>query len=749
MRSERLLVALVALIATYAFFYEYLPPFKRVHLWSDIGGYHYPLQRYAFQSLKEGRIPQWDSSIYCGITFIGNVQAALLYPPTWLMYAAVWRLPRIPFKALEVFTFLHVWLAFLLCYMWLRGRSGKLASLLGAAVFAWTGYMVYQVLHPGVVGAMTWLPLALWGVDEAVDRRQWRPLWKVAAASALSFLAGYPAAWIVNCVIIVAYALGSRRHWRAATGACVALLASVPLFIVQLLPTMEARSFMVLEPKYGPGAYSLGTLLRSYFVPNWFNFNPGHSPAFEPGCMYLYLGLPALFAIAWAIWRHKGRAYFQPVFGLAVALLLVHPPHFLLRAVERVPALNYTMQPFNFYAAVAAMAALISAISLNDFLESRAEGTMPGWALFASATALVVWSFRELWIWHRGGLFATGTRAVVQTAIALVLFSLCLWCARQTTGGRRTLIAAIFLFDGQCRLRARARYRRRTLIAAILLFAAATDYKVFGSGRWFNAVNGDADNEHLPYGIAGIDDAAYRAMRENRQYRVVTDDAAGPHPVQYRYWGLATPEGVDPLVSVQYKQTIQHWVPFQTNRLFYTDVLNEDMLQTLGVRYVLVRDGAEHDPVLAASPNFRLIGRKDIFCHVYEYLHARPPYHWEDERSGLVKPTAWVPERREFLVRSDRGGRFVLIEQFFPGWRAIVDGHPVEIERWGGAFQAIRLTAGEHRVRFEFRPVSVQIGAAINVLAVVALLVLVWADSRSRLSNAASNLAVENPPKKS
>ena len=223
-RGERWWVALLALIATYGLFCEYLPPFKRVHLWSDVEGYHYPLQRYAFQSLKEGRIPQWDPSIYCGIPFAGNVQAALLYPPTWLMYAAVWSLQRIPFKALEVFTFIHVWWAFLLCYMWLRGRGGKLASALGAGTFAWTGYMMVQVLHTGVIGAMTWIPLALWGVDEAVDRRDWRPLWKVAAASALSFLAGYPAAWMVTCVIAVTYALGSRQHWRAAIGVCLAAL---------------------------------------------------------------------------------------------------------------------------------------------------------------------------------------------------------------------------------------------------------------------------------------------------------------------------------------------------------------------------------------------------------------------------------------------------------------------------------------------------------------------------------------------
>src|ERR1035438_4534591 len=182
MRTERLRVALLALIATYAFFYEYLPPFKTVYLYSDIAGYHYPLQRYAFQALKEGRIPQWDAAIYCGISYVGNVNAALFYPPTWLLYAAVWSLPRLPFKAVEAFAFLHVWGAFLLCYLWLRARAGGLPSVLGAAVFACSGYTMWEFWHLGVLCALPWIPLGLWGIDEAAGRRDWRPLWKVAAA---------------------------------------------------------------------------------------------------------------------------------------------------------------------------------------------------------------------------------------------------------------------------------------------------------------------------------------------------------------------------------------------------------------------------------------------------------------------------------------------------------------------------------------------------------------------------------------
>src|SRR5437016_12920505 len=135
--AERRLVAILALAATYAFFCEYLRPFKSVHLFSDIEGYHYPLERFAFAQLKQGHFPQWDPSIYCGIPFAANITAAIFYPPNWLMYAASWRQRHLPFKALEYFAFAHVWLGFVMCYLWLRARPLEwLPSVLGATAFA-------------------------------------------------------------------------------------------------------------------------------------------------------------------------------------------------------------------------------------------------------------------------------------------------------------------------------------------------------------------------------------------------------------------------------------------------------------------------------------------------------------------------------------------------------------------------------------------------------------------------------------
>ena len=665
------MACVLGLVATYVFFIEYLPPFKRVHLWSDIVGYSYPLHWYAFASLKAGRIPLWDPSIYSGISFVGNVQTAMLYPPTWLLYAAAWKFPQLPFKAVEMFALAHVWISFVLAYLWLRGRAGKLAGVLGAATFAFAGQVPYQLLHLGVTCATAWLPLGLWGIDETARDRNWRHLWKVAVGSALCFLAGYPSSWIAYCAVVMAYAAAGDGRWRMALGTLGAIAASALLFMVQLLPAMQAALLVQLEPRYYPSPYSLRSLLVAHLVPNWFDFNPGHSAYFQPGCMYFYLGLPALFAIGWGVLRR--RVPLQAIFTLAIAFLMANPVMPMVRAVWRIPILAGTMHPNEFYSGVSAMAALITAVSLNDFLSVKRKSVRPAVIGLGCAGLLAV-SGRQVWTWSQGGYFATRGRSAVEVVGVLAMFALAMWCLRGASPGGRKVVACA------------------------LLLAAFIDYKVFGAGRWFNSTEGDEDANHPAYGIGGVDDDAYRTLVQNRQYRVTTAEDAGPAATDYRYSGLSTPAGFDPLIPKQYREAVERWTPFRTNREFYVDLHNQEMLQTLGVRFVLARRGSTVQRELAGRSDFQLVGRGEVFCPVYEYRYAKEPFF--SEAGGVARPTAWTPGRREFRVTSPAESRFVLVEQFYPGWSAVVDGRSVPIQRWRGAFQAIPIPAGEHGVTF-------------------------------------------------
>jgi len=700
--TRRLPVPVLSLIATCAFFCEYLPPFKRVHLFSDIEVYHYPLQRYAFQALKEGRFPQWDPSMYCGISFAGNIQAAVFYPPMWLVYAANWRHQVLPFKSLEYFAFAHVWLAFMLCCLWLRARRlGWFASAMGGGVFAFGGYLLWQIVHLGVATAMPWMPLAFWGIDDAVERRDWHPLWKTALASALWFLAGYPPSWLAFCATILVYALASRGRWRAAAGVSLAVAASLFLSMVQLLPTLEARSSMFTETRYVGQTHSA---IIPLFVANWLDLSRGSS-MYYLDCMYLYWGLAAIFAIAWGACRRDLRPYWQPLVVMAVGLLLVLDPHALVYwTIMQIPGLEDVAQSYNFYEGVAAMAALITATAICDFLGSGARRAAPRWLMPVAAVAMAAWSVRQLRIWAQGGAFATGGRAVFETAIALALFAIALWTFRAESGGRRAWAAA-----------------------ALMLFVLC-DYKVYGTNRLFNTRDGDVDDTYSVHGIRGIDDLAYQALWTNRDYRVTSDGAPGA--VEFRTWGLATPQGLDPLFPKRYRAIILRWgAHFQTHRVFLMDYGNEQMLQTLGVRYAITYQGAAAAPFLAESPNFRLVGPHDSFYRVYEYRHARPPFGW-DGTVGDARPAAWMPERRAFQVRSQRGGRFGLVEQFLPGWKATVDGDPVAIERWREAFQSIPVGPGDHTVVFEYHSRWLPLGAAISLASLAGLVWVIAADRR-------------------
>src|SRR5258708_22762441 len=144
---------------------------------------------------------------------------------------------QLTYRSMQELLLAHVWLAFLLCYLWLRGkRLDQVACLLGAGVFAFSGYLCLQLQHFGLVAAYTWMPLGCIGVDQAVESGSWKPLWNLALASAFAFLGGYPPSWFVFAVRVGVYALFGKRPAWATAGVIAALILSLGLVAVQLLP---------------------------------------------------------------------------------------------------------------------------------------------------------------------------------------------------------------------------------------------------------------------------------------------------------------------------------------------------------------------------------------------------------------------------------------------------------------------------------------------------------------------------------
>ena len=81
----------------------------------------------------------------------------------------------------------------------------------------------------------------------------------------------------------------------------------------------------------------------------------------------------------------------------------------------------------------------------------------------------------------------------------------------------------------------------------------------------------------------------------------------------------------------------------------------------------------------------------------------------EEAAAGSLKsePARMVEYQNEKVTveaEAKEPGWLLLLDSFYPGWKAEVDGHPVEIFRADGFFRAVKIPAGKHQIVFNYRP---------------------------------------------
>ncbi|RME46132.1 MAG: hypothetical protein D6791_09110 [Chloroflexi bacterium] len=87
----------------------------------------------------------------------------------------------------------------------------------------------------------------------------------------------------------------------------------------------------------------------------------------------------------------------------------------------------------------------------------------------------------------------------------------------------------------------------------------------------------------------------------------------------------------------------------------------------------------------------------------------------------------YAPHRVMIQAELEHPGYLVLLDSYYPGWRAIVDGRQAPILRADVLFRAVRLEPGRHQVTFVFDPLSYRIGKLISSMMLAGLVIaLAW-----------------------
>jgi len=75
-------------------------------------------------------------------------------------------------------------------------------------------------------------------------------------------------------------------------------------------------------------------------------------------------------------------------------------------------------------------------------------------------------------------------------------------------------------------------------------------------------------------------------------------------------------------------------------------------------------------------------------------------------------------------VRTDKPALLMVLDNYYPQWKATVDGQPVEVFRANYTFRAVPVGAGEHEVAFRYDPSNVRTPAVISAVLLIVLALL-------------------------
>jgi hypothetical protein len=93
--------------------------------------------------------------------------------------------------------------------------------------------------------------------------------------------------------------------------------------------------------------------------------------------------------------------------------------------------------------------------------------------------------------------------------------------------------------------------------------------------------------------------------------------------------------------------------------------------------------------------------------------------------------SSFEPNRMELEVDAQSRGLLVLSENYYPGWRATVDGQNTPIYRVDSALRGVIVPRGHSRVVFRYAPASVYWGGLLSAIAFLGTLLAIWLRPRA------------------
>jgi hypothetical protein len=765
-----LLLLLAALIAL--FFWRILTPNSLDRAQFPAGDFtdqFYAFRLYEARAFSEGRLPLWSENFNSGHPFLADIQSAVFYPialANTLLNLALFH--SFSLFALELEALLHFWLAGAFTYLFARRVLRRFAetplrvgAFVSAIVFTFGGYLTsYPPLQLAILETVVWLPLALFFIDRAVSvapltsdpsptespltpdpspigRGEYYSLLPmgeglgmrdlVAAGMVLGVaaLAGHPQTFLFVFATSAIYFLfrvwqknrqskienrKSKSFLRALGIIVLFALIAFGVAAIQLVPAVEYQQLSTREAlSFADAAKGFPTLDILQFIL------PGYASAFASP---LYVGILPLWLALFALLRKREETIFWGLLALG-ALILAFGFYVFAYVIFYlfVPGASLFRQQERLAFVVSFALAMLAGYGITDLLGAfdvkRAKKLFALLPVGAVMTLTLLLTFFVAGAQNpQGRLSFLGDRA----GLMLVLFAL------------TSLLVGLYLHFA----RARERGGERPLQAFAMLAVVLILFDLWSVNEPANKGRVEDRFADIPFAeLLRRDASVFRVAADEQllpgHFGIATglEEIGGISPLRLaRYDALLklSPEIYLPLLNVKYAIT-RNPAAFNARVMARDDDVQLAHLETTFPRAWLVGSAqVEANDAQAAS---LLANHLDA---AHNALVATPlPFALDaNAANGAVAIPNYSAQQITLDVNAPADGLLVVSENFYPGWRATVDGQPTKILRADLTLRAIPVRAGQHRVEMWYDPLSFKLGAAISAVTLIACFILLF-----------------------
>ena len=742
----------------------------------------YAARAFYAEQLRNGTFPRWAPDILGGTPFLEALSGGDVFYPTALLL-----LFMEPFRALGWKLVLHVLLAGVFMYGWVRAvGASRAAALLSGTAYMLAPYMVSLVRpgHDGKLFVTALTPLLFLVVERFWERPGFRSVSAIAVVVALVlFTPHFQMAYFLFGAVGLFAAFRSVQLWRRTKTARVAAgrfglflagsVAGLGIAAVQVVPAVdyvtqasrrtqttgtesgeagkawasswslhpeEAMSLVVPE-FVGNGAGGAAWAADTYWGRNFLKDNAEYG-----GILVLILA-----AVSFAGAERRGLRWFLTAVG-GVALLYALGAHTPLWPIAYavLPGVRLFRSPSMAVFLFGFAAATLAGLGLDRVFLAAREGGRAWrgvWRILLTAAGLLL---ALALLVSSGALVSLWTSAVYPQLDAARIDKLTALTPYIVRGAWLASLIGLVAAGLAWALRA-GRVRPAVLLAAFLVAVAADEMRI--DDAFIQVIDFERWSEPEPTTAAILE----REEAGDEPYRLLSFVDRG-QDVKPAIYGIELAAGHHPNDLARYRELIG-----MSGSDLPRNLYNPNIERLLNVRYLLWPDyhGAgppEDDVVLRTSvdgrpyktlharpglPRARLVGRavvkaddeqvaymlSDAFLPDSEVVLAEPPPVPLD--GGPVQGSVtWVertPNELRLDVTADRAALLVVADNWFPAWHATVDDRPAPVLRAYHALRAVPVPAGAHTVRMVYRSRVVAVSLWISV-GVLVLLVggLAW-----------------------